>query len=179
MPTTDPADIDAQGIFAKTPKGVDEIQQRTLRLGLLQRRVLLLVDGQRTVAELQKLAGNTDVNTLLAELLTLGCIERPHASPGSPPPAVAKAASSAVLAGLPPPGIRTAAQVDLARHFMINTINRLLEQHSRRSLVRKIFDSTSAAELREHYPAWEEAIGSAWVGRKRLDEVRDKLLEVL
>jgi hypothetical protein len=179
MPMTDQADIEAQGIFVKTPKGVDEIQQRTLRLGLLQRRVLLLVDGQRTVAELQKLAGNADVNTLLAELLALGCVEHLQARPGAPSRAAPKPAGSTLPAGLPPATTRTAAQVDMARHFMINTINRLLEQHSRLSLVRKIFDSTSAAELREHYPAWEEAIGSAWMGRKRLDELRDKLFEVL
>jgi hypothetical protein len=98
-------------MFAKTPRGVDEIQQRTLRLGLLQ-VLLLLVEGQRTVAELHKLAGSADL-------------------------------------------------------------------HSHLFLVRKILDSISAAKLRKHYPACEGAIGTPWMGSKRLDELREKLFEVL
>ncbi len=179
--------MDADWVFAKTPKGAEEIQQRTLRLNLLQRRVLLLVDGRRAVAELDTLAGNADAKALLAELLGLGCVERvaaaappaPSASPAAPTRPTPLAPADGGPAGLPPPESRSAQQVDMARHFMINTINRMLEQNSRLSLVNKIFNSVDAAELRQHFPAWEEAIGSSWMGRKRLDELRAKLFEVL
>jgi hypothetical protein len=62
---------------------------------------------------------------------------------------------------------------------MINTINRLLEQNSRLTLTKAIFDCRDAAELRTHYEAWEAAIGSSWMGRKRRAELRAKLFEVL
>lgn len=173
-------------LYAKTPLGQQEIQQRSLRLPLLTRRVLLLVDGRRTVRELATLAGNADTSALLAELETLGCIELLSTAPAAPAMAPASATSTAAspaaadaLAGLPPPTARSAEQVDMARNFMINTINRMLEQNSRLTLVEKIFHSVDAAELREHYPAWEEAIGSSWMGRKRLDELKRKLFDVL
>lgn len=183
---TDPSDMDATRVFAKTPLGAAEIQHRSLGLGLLQRRVLLLVDGRRSVADLQKLAGNADVPRLLTELLAQDCVE-PQAPPagaqaeGSGPSVGSPLAAGAApgLAALPPAQSRSAEQADMARHFMINTINRLLEQNSRLSLVGKIFNSADAAELRTHYPAWEEAVTSSWMGRKRIDELRAKLFAVL
>ena len=179
-------DLAADLIFAKTPLGQAEIQQRTLRLPLLTRRVLLLVDGRRTVSELMTLAGNADVAQLLAELETLGCVERsavataPAAgATGAPDATEASAAADDPLAALPPPQSRTPEQVDMARHFMINTINRLLEQNSRLTLVEKIFNAIDAADLRSNFAAWEEAIGSTWQGKRRLPELREKLFAVL
>ncbi|MCP5287123.1 MAG: hypothetical protein H6933_19720 [Burkholderiaceae bacterium] len=178
-------------VYAKTALGQQEIQQRSLRLPLLTRRVLLLVDGRRPVHELAVLAGNADTSALLAELEGLGCIELMSAAAAPAASSAASAATAAssaptaspetaaALAGLPPPPSRSAEQVDMARNFMINTINRMLEQNSRLTLVEKIFHSVDAAELREHYAAWEEAIGSSWMGRKRLDELKRKLFEVL
>ena len=182
--TTAPA-LDA--IYAKTPLGQQEIQQRSLKLPLLTRRVLLLVDGRRPVRELATLAGNADASTLLMELEALGCIELTAVASPAPAPAPAAldaaaevvAGTATALAGLPPPASRSAEQVDMARNFMINTINRMLEQNSRLTLVEKIYHSVDADELREHYAAWEEAIGSSWMGRKRLDELKRKLFEVL
>lgn len=175
-------------IYSKTPLGQQEIQHRSLRLPLLTRRVLLLVDGRRPVQELSTLAGNADVPALLNELASLGCIERsgtasaPAPAAFSPAPAAEPAAAGAAadpLAALPPAASRTQDQVEMARNFMINTINRMLEQNSRLTLVEKIFHSVDAAELRQHYAAWEEAIGSSWMGRKRLDELKQKLFAVL
>lgn len=191
---------DTTAVFAKTTLGLEEIQQRTLRLPLLTRRVLLLVDGRRSVAELATLAGNADVASLLADLQERGCIERvaaapapsPRAAPSraaapspapSPAPAPerpsAGAAADPALAGLPPPSSRSAEQIDMARHFMINTINRMLEQNSRLTLVEKIFSAPDAAALREQFPHWEEAISSSWMGKRRLPDLRKKLFEVL
>ena len=67
----------------------------------------------------------------------------------------------------------------MARHFMINTINRMLEQNSRLTLVERIFNSPDAATLRQHYADWEAAIGSSWMGARRLPELRKKLFAVL
>jgi hypothetical protein len=181
----DSPDIAADLIFAKTPLGQAEIQQRTLRLPLLTRRVLLLVDGRRAVSELLTLAGNADVAQLLSELEALGCVERsgvaeaPAASTSNDAAPAAAGSADDPLAGLPPPQTRSLEQVDMARHFMINTINRLLEQNSRLTLVEKIFNAVDAADLRTQYSAWEEAIGSTWQGKRRLPELREKLFAVL
>ncbi|XZG71192.1 hypothetical protein ACTSKR_04800 [Chitinibacteraceae bacterium HSL-7] len=61
-----------QAVFRKTVQGVAELSDRTLSVAL--RRVLIPVDGQRTVGSLAGLAGN-EVVEALAVLLHQGFIE--------------------------------------------------------------------------------------------------------
>ena len=175
-------------VYAKTALGQDEIQNRVLRLPLLLRRVLLLVDGRRDAEALAELTPGHDARAMLGELLDQGgiaevALPKPAAARAAPRPAAdappAESATVAALDGLPPAEARSAKQVEMARNFMINTINTLLEANTRLTLVKQIFDSAGAAELRRQYPAWEEAIGSAWIGSKRLPELRKKLFAVL
>lgn len=193
-------------VFAKTPVGQDEIQRRNLGLPPLVRRLLVLVDGGRTVAELAAFAPGHDAAALLGVLLEKACIEAVAVAPATTPspaapasplppaplaapapspaaqttmPSTPAAAAADPLAGLPPPEYRSAQQVDMARNFMINTINTLLEQNSRLTLVEQIFASKGATELRGHYAAWEAAIGTSWMGARRLPELRKKLFAVL
>ena len=49
--------------YAKTPKGQDEIAHRTHGLGLRARRLLILVDGQRSVEDLRGLTGGRETHT--------------------------------------------------------------------------------------------------------------------
>ncbi len=192
--TTAPA-FDA--IFAKTPLGQQEIQQRTLKLPLLMRRVLLLVDGRRPVAELATLAGTAEVGPLLAELGERGCIVRvATAAPAqSSVPAAATpaaAAPSAVapsaatppapqgpLAGLPPAGSRSAADVEMARNFMINSVSRMLDPVTCAPFVARLSACRSAEELRGCYREWAEVVGAGWGGAKRLEDLRTRLFAVL
>jgi hypothetical protein len=175
-------------IYGKTPVGQQEIQSRSLGLPPLTRRLLVLVDGRRTADELSPFVAGQDVQALLAELAAKGCIavvatREPTPAPGpataDEPSATATYVPDPGLALLPPGDQRSAEQMDMARNFMINTINRLLEQNSRLTLTKAIFDSRNADELRTHLEAWEAAIGSTWMGRKRLPELRKKLFEVL
>jgi hypothetical protein len=176
-----PEPPEPSAVFAKTEAGLDEIQSRQLGLPPLVRRLLVLVDGRRTVAELAAFAGGKDAGELLQELLRHRCIAQVRAAPAPAPrpPAPAAPASSDPLAALPPPEQRSPQQLDMARNFMINTINRMLEQNSRLTLVEAIFASPDAATLRTHHAAWEAAIGSSWMGARRLPELRKKLFEVL
>ncbi len=86
MPET--IDLNAT-VFAKTAVGQKEIQSRTLGLSLIVRRALVLVDGERSGAELSVfLVDKGDIETVLAELLDKGCIEavaRPGKTPTSAP----------------------------------------------------------------------------------------------
>ncbi len=177
-------------VFAKTPLGQQEIQQRSLGLPPLVRRLLVLVDGRRSGAELSVFVPGHDVVPMFKDLLERRCIEPvarvvamlPPASAPAPAitdPTDAASATASLLEGLPPPESRSAKQVEMARNFMINTINTMLEQNSRLSLVGRIFESRDAAELRTHFAAWEAAIGSSWMGKKRMPELRTKLFAVL
>ena len=177
-------------VFAKTPLGQQEIQQRSLGLPPLVRRLLVLVDGRRTGAELSVFVSGHDMVPMFKDLLERGCIEpvaRVAVAPPAPPaptravtaPTGAVLANDTSLEGLPPPESRSVKQVEMARNFMINTINTMLEQNSRLSLVGRIFESRDAAELRTHFAAWEAAVGSSWAGKKRMPELRTKLFAVL
>jgi hypothetical protein len=182
-------------VLAKTDLGREEIRTRALRLPPFQRRLLLLADGQRDMHALAELFPGQDTGAAARELLGLGCLviqarrapPAPAPAPAAPPAAApanaqaaeAAAATSAALAALPPAGSRTPQQVEMARNFMINTINTLLEQYSHLTLVKQIAESQGAEGLRVHLAAWDAAIATSWVGKKRLPELRKKLFAVL
>jgi hypothetical protein len=123
---------------------------------------------------------------LLLDLIQWGCVSaqipaaRPRATPVPPattiaPPAQAPAQT---LQGLPAPQNRSAEQIEMARHFMINTLNTMFGG-SRLTLVKRIFSAPGAAELREIYPDWERAMAESRIGARRLPEWREKLFAVL
>lgn len=183
-------------IFAKTPLGQQEIQQRTLKLPLLMRRVLLLVDGRRPVSELAALAGSADVGTLLAELGERGCIVRVATSPAgtgdrdtarraAEAPAAAAPARPAApapqgpLAALPPAESRSEVDVGMARNFMINSVSRMLDPVTAAPFLARLSGCRTAGDLRACYGEWAEIVGAGWGGGKRLEDLRAKLFAVL
>ena len=60
-------------IYAKTALGQKEIQDRSVGLGLLERRLLLLMNGQRRLTELTELMPGQDLQPLIQSLLDKGC----------------------------------------------------------------------------------------------------------
>jgi hypothetical protein len=63
-------------IFAKTAKGVAEIAARSGALTPAMRRVLIMVDGRRTAAELKLVARDGEFESIVAALLDKGMIEQ-------------------------------------------------------------------------------------------------------
>lgn len=173
---------------AKTPLGVQEVQTRSLRLGVMPRRVLILVDGRKTGRELSEFVAGSDICILLDELLGLGCIAVSELAPSvasnsAVVPAVSSAqapvVSQADLAGLPDPLTRSAKELEMARNFMTNTVNTIFGHHNRITLIESIFACRSSEELRRVYPSWAQAMESNATGKKRLPELREKLFAVL
>lgn len=65
-----------EGIYRKTDAGRDEIRDRSRRLPPALRTVLLMVDGQRTLADLRQVAGGVRApDDALERLLAEGLIE--------------------------------------------------------------------------------------------------------
>jgi hypothetical protein len=67
--------IDERLVYAKTPKGAAEVTARSGGLSLAARRVLIMVDGKRTVAELAPLARPGEIATILEALETHGFVQ--------------------------------------------------------------------------------------------------------
>ena len=177
-------------VYTKTAVGQQEIQTRSLGLSPLVRRILVVIDGKRSGSELAAfLSGSGDIEEILAQLLTLDCVEaQVRAKPmASPAPAAAAAVPtneatgslSSEIPGLPSADSRSAKDNEMARNFMINSINSIIGQNMRISLVHDIFHAETTEQLRVVYHAWASSMSNHSMGAKRLPELREKLFKVL
>jgi hypothetical protein len=189
-PMLDTQDL-TTAVFAKTPLGQQEIQSRSLRLLPLIRRILVLIDGKRSYTDLAVLVPEgSDVGQMIRELLTQGCVQvlsiakAPSAASAAPAQAggatgAAAAPQARAIDGLPPARARTGNDNEMARNFMINSVNAIIGQGLRISLIHDIFHSDTTEKLREVYFAWEASMSNHGMGARRLPELRPKLFKVL
>ncbi len=83
------------------------------------------------------------------------------------------------LQRLPAATTRSAKDIEMSRHFMINTVNLVFGHNMRLSLVRSIFECQSTDALRAVYPRWFSAMSENRNGAKRMAEWRTKLAATL
>lgn len=185
-------------VYTKTAAGQQEIASRALGLSPLVRRVLVLADGKRNGTELSAFAGGQDIGAIVTELIEKGCLEarstaaRPAAAsaaaPGAPAAAEAQAADGGAaadeplspdLAGLPPAEMRGPKEVEMARNFMMNTVNTIFGQNTRFTLMEAIFACKTSQDTRRVYTMWAQTLSDSRIGAKRLPELREKLFQVL
>lgn len=176
-------------IFSKTPVGQQEIQSRELGLSPMVRRILVLVDGKRTGHELSAFVmGGDDIEPILQTLLDKDCVQAQAGvkAPAKPTVPVSVPAQVAVepsvskeLAGLPAAEMRTVKENEMARNFMINSVNSIIGQNTRISLIEAISRAASTEQLRTVYHAWAASMADHSMGAKRLPELREKLFKVL
>lgn len=92
--------MDSAAVYAKTPKGIEEIQSRTYRLPLRSRSLLVMVDGKSTAAEViekGKAGGNAAAFASLQELEAQGFIA-PVRTAAPPPSANRQPAAKSIAA---------------------------------------------------------------------------------
>ncbi|HMN92850.1 MAG TPA: hypothetical protein PKC60_06420 [Hydrogenophaga sp.] len=165
--------------FAKTEVGQREIQTRSLGLAPLVRRLLVLIDGNKTGRDLAVFAGGVEVEPLLQELLDKGCVEAKARSRQAEPPAPTERTEPDATGSLPDASTRSTSENEMARNFMINTVNTVFGQHSRLTLIETIARAKGTDELRQAYLSWAKAMEEDRIGAKRLPELREKLFKVL
>jgi len=68
--------MDGSVVFTKTPKGVAEVAARSAQLSMTTRRVLIMIDGRRTVEELAVLLRPGEIDNVIAQLESAGLIHR-------------------------------------------------------------------------------------------------------
>lgn len=170
--------------YAKTPKGVHEIEHRSHEIQPIQRRLLILVDGKRSEDELANLFHGGDLRQVLSQLEVGGYIQRQGDGPLDLAPSrpeqmggSAKLAHYPELAQLPP--TRPPDSLLKAKNFIINTISHFHSYYAWLDLKRAVQECHSHAELREYYPQWLESMQESRQAVKRLDELKKQLLDVL
>lgn len=152
----------------KTALGVAALQDRSIKLSLLGRRLLILVDGQRSNAELQTLLGSNAMAPLIDELLNHACITVDEGQ------RLAVDASSETEA-LPE---RSAKQLEMGRHFMINTLSSFCGPFAHADLMADALKAPDQASLRQLVPLWHAAL-TVQIPAKRLATLQDELLRVI
>jgi hypothetical protein len=66
----------SDALYMKTAEGSAEVAARSPRLNMTQRRVLIMADGKRTIAELAQLVPQGNIEEVLALLIGMGLIGR-------------------------------------------------------------------------------------------------------
>ncbi len=176
----------SSAVFAKTETGQQEIQTRSLGLPPLVRRILVLADGKKSGGELAAfLPSADDIHSVLEQLLSLGCLSAEAGSKAPSRPAAAaqtdapSQGSPGSIPGLPPVESRGVKDNEMARNFMINSINSIIGQQMRITLIQNIFDAKTTEALRTVYFDWEASMADHNMGKKRLPELKEKLFKVL
>jgi hypothetical protein len=166
-------------IFIKTQKGVEEIGKRASDMSLRVRRILIMVDGKRSVDELRELALADDLDQalgLLEESGYIGPIRQPEAA----------VPASEVDGGTPKefafrkiPETPDPKEMEMARHFILNTLYTFCGQWAHLSIVKAASAANTHEELRNSFIPWYNAIIETGEGRRRAEELSSSLLKVI
>lgn len=158
--------------YVKTPKGIEEVNQRCHGLGQKERRLLILIDGKRDLSSLGAMLPGHDVETLFLALADGGFIV-----PLKPAPEEPARASQPARSAVPAPE-DDAQRYDMARNFMLNTLNAFVGIGCS-SLIQRIEAAADLDRLRPFFGEWRDAIGLSGDGRKVLPDLEGRLAALL
>jgi len=170
-------------IFAKTAKGHEAIEKRTGGLTPRIRRVLIFVDGKRTVDEMRGMLLADDLQHTLGRLEEEGYIEVAGVTRLVAGQTVAAPAPSAPLPSITAfrelPAEHDAVQFQMARNFMTNTLNAFVGSLGASSLLDRVEHCSSHDDLRNLYDEWYHAMVMSREGKREAEALRSKLLAVI
>lgn len=158
-------------IFAKTHKGHEEMEHRSGGLHPRLRRLLILIDGVRRSAELSSMLSDSRFEDTLAQLRDEGYIElrSPQAHP------VVDLAPADTTSTRP----AASGDLELARNFMTNTLKAYNGPYNKLGLIQRIHGCGNLDELRSLFSDWLSSINETHAGRKRAQELTERLQAVM
>lgn len=167
------------GLFVKTQKGVNEIEKRASDMSLRVRRILILVDGKRGVEDIRALALADDLDQTLSKLEEAGYIEPIKQPESGSPIAHIDSGMSENFTFREIPAIPNPKDLEMAKHFIMNTLHTFCGQWSHLSIVTAASDARTHEELRKSFIPWYSAIIETGEGRRRAEELSSALLKVI
>lgn len=145
-------------VYSKTPKGVAEVAARGGALSMAARRVLIMIDGKRSLGELAAMLRNNDLDSTIGLLETQGFVQRAGGS-----------SAPATISG----GLRIEEPVREA--LDVNTVSNDIED---RPLLTIEEDKRRAVrELNERLGPEAEIMSVRLEQTRSADELRDRLRE--
>ena len=166
-------------VFAKTPKGHDEITSKAGGLTPRVRRVLIFVDGKRSVDDLRGMLLADDLQHTLGALEEAGYIEVSRVSDANGTSRMPQLPLPAITAFSELPATADPLRLQQARNFMVNTLNTFVGSLGASSLLDRIDRAEGHAGLRTLYDEWYHSMVMSREGRREAEALRSKLLQVL
>ena len=167
-------------VFHKTAKGVEEMEKRNHGLTPKVRRILIMIDGKRTVDGLREMITADDLSHTLGMLEEEGFIEvAAVAAPsgGVVPAPAGNLPSITAFRDDPPPD--DPMRLQMSRNFMENTLNAFVGALGMSALIDRLDNATSLTDLRACFDEWYQAIVTSRDGRRQAEALRAKLLETI
>lgn len=160
-------------VFAKTEKGQAEVATKAAGLSPRVRRVLIMIDGKRSIDELRSMLQSDDLQHTLGMLEEDGFIELTGAKNPAPLP-LPSLFSFSDLPPNPDP-----VRLQQARNFMANTLNAFVGALGTSALLDRIENAQTHDDLRAQYDEWYHAIVMSRDGKREAEALRSKLLAVI
>ena len=158
--------MNTSDMYDKTESGKTEIAENSSGLSMMERRVLILVNGENEVAQLSKLSLCQDIAPTIDRLLELGLIEAVETT-------VVDLATPAAEAVAAADGTDPLTEV---REFMCNTLQTFGNRVRIAELNNAIADTTDIAGLEGLVKPWYQAISETPGGMYQADDLRKDLL---
>lgn len=156
--------MDDKLVYTKTAKGVAEVAARSGTLSLSARRILIMVDGKRSVAELAPLARPGEIDGLIATLESQGLIQRLQDADAAPPRPAARSSDVPTVAGVEvhslgsdPGEERTLLTLDEAKRRAVRALTDRLGPDAE-IIAMRIEQARTADELRERVKEAERVV---------------------
>lgn len=156
-------------MYDKTSSGQQEVAANAAGLSMMERRVLILVNGENEVGNLAKLSLCDDIDPVIDRLIELEFIDVVE-------PTEIEAVKPAQEAG---DTTEVEAQAITAREFMCNTLQTFGNQMRIAKLNNQIAESTDLDTLKQLVQPWYEAISDTPGGMYQADDLRKEVLELL
>lgn len=184
-------------LFAKTAKGYDEVETKAGNLPTMMRRVLIFVNGARTMEELRTLPKVDNLEGILSQLEYDGYIARTTSAIAANAAALfapVMAAAAAVFAPQTPtsppspvvmgdfrplPETDNPLQIQQVRNFMNNTLTAFVGSMAVTALVGRLNQAQTHTELRALFAEWYNSLQTTRDGRREADKLKTELLKVI
>ena len=166
-------------VFAKTTKGQSEISTKAGGLTPRVRRVLIFVDGKRSVDEMREMLRSDDLQHTLGMLEEEGYIELISSNAASATVIQANQATPSITAFGPLPETLDALRLQQSRNFMLNTLKAFVGALGTSSLLDRIENAVDHSGLRTIYDEWYHTIVMSREGRREAESLRAQLLKII
>ncbi|GHD68459.1 hypothetical protein [Jeongeupia chitinilytica] len=155
----------ANTVYSKTARGQAEIDARSLGLSARARRLLILIDGRRTLAEIAVILGHDTLPPLLAELQAQGCIGTPGETASEAGATVEPAPAPSPVQSVPPAVTQQPKPIDALDPIRIVKAKELMTESAQtflglmgRGLISEIEAVSDTPALKNAIARWNMAL---------------------